>query len=471
MSSIDRRRLAAPLALILTAVVLAPCTVSAGERDYRTRRWKETWSWLATSPHDGIDAFDPVRHVAIGDDWHFSFGGSARVRFEADENRTLGASAVEDDELVRFRTFLHGELAHRDSFRWFWELRWSETWGSSRPVAPVFEDEPDVQNFFLEWTAGSRGDHPVTVRLGRQELLFGAQRLVSPLDWVSTRRTFDGLSVTIESPRSETVVFGTRPVAHEPHDIDSPLDDVLFAGVYGTFRPAPDHVVDLYAVWRDDSRDAFASEVLPGLSDQERRTFGTRWKWSVPRWAVETEWALQDGHVGADDVDAFFGTIVAERRWPEVAWKPALLVGLDVASGDEDPFDGQVETFDQLFPLGHAWFGHLDLVARQNVEAARLQVSVRPTPRTQWVAALHRFELAEERDALYDAGGAPIRRDATGKAGRDVATELDLLFAWKVNRHVSIAAELARWWSDDFVEATGSGDDAWFAWSAISFIF
>ena len=34
------------------------------------------------------------------------------------------------------------------------------------------------------------GGATVTLRGGRQDLLFGAQRLIGPLDWSNTRRTF-----------------------------------------------------------------------------------------------------------------------------------------------------------------------------------------------------------------------------------------------------------------------------------------
>ena len=54
---------------------------------------------------------------------------------------------------------------------------------------------------------------------------------------------------------------------------------------------------------------------------------------------------------------------------------------------------------------GHAYFGHLDLVARENVEAARLQVVVKPRKGVKWVTALHHFGLNEDVDALYSAGG------------------------------------------------------------------
>ena len=38
----------------------------------------------------------------------------------------------------------------------------------------------------------------------------------------------------------------------------------------------------------------------------------------------------------------------------------AFELGFDYASGDENPGDGDGETFDQLFPTGHTYFGFIE---------------------------------------------------------------------------------------------------------------
>jgi hypothetical protein len=49
-------------------------------------------------------------------------------------------------------------------------------------------------------------------RTGRQELLLGAERLVSPLDWANTRRTFDGYRATFKGSQNAVDLFFTNPV-------------------------------------------------------------------------------------------------------------------------------------------------------------------------------------------------------------------------------------------------------------------
>ena len=150
--------------------------------------------------------------------------------------------------------------------------------------------------------------------------------------------------------------------------------------------------------------------------------------------------------------------------WNRTPWKPSLNIGLDLASGDDDPTDGRNQTFDQLFPLAHAYLGHIDLVARQNIRVARLQFGLNPRKRFTCVLFYHWFELDSPRDALYNAGAIPIRRDPTGASGREVATELDVLWTWNFAKNHFVGAEIMRWWSGSFIEATGDPDDAWRAW-------
>ena len=52
---------------------------------------------------------------------------------------------------------------------------------------------------------------------------------------------------------------------------------------------------------------------------------------------------------------------------------------------------GDIALFDQLFPLGHAYFGIADLVARQNVIALSAGISLRPHPALQAELAFHHF--------------------------------------------------------------------------------
>ena len=86
--------------------------------------------------------------------------------------------------------------------------------------------------------------------------------------------------------------------------------------------------------------------------------------------------------------------------WTENQWKPRLWLGFDYGSGDSNPADDKLETFDQLFPLGHTYLGYIDIVGRQNIIDVSLGLDLKPTKKTGFKLAHHFFWRAESTDAL-----------------------------------------------------------------------
>jgi hypothetical protein len=75
-----------------------------------------------------------------------------------------------------------------------------------------FVDALDLQNGFADVVIPLRAKATLTVRGGRQELLFGSQRLVGPSDWSNVRRTFQGVSGNIRASSWEVTPFWTELV-------------------------------------------------------------------------------------------------------------------------------------------------------------------------------------------------------------------------------------------------------------------
>jgi hypothetical protein len=68
------------------------------------------------------------------------------------------------------------------------------------------------------------------------------------------------------------------------------------------------------------------------------------------------------------------------------------------------------------------------------------------------------FNLAQKKDALYNAGGKATRQDATGASGRHVGNELDALLIFKISRHASFHLGYMHFAPGDFIENTGTAE-------------
>lgn len=165
---------------------------------YQILRFNEDWSTLKGVDRSKTgDFWDLLKFIPITEDQNvwLSLGGQARERWEYFGQYLFGASSPEKSDgylLSRFR--LSADLHITPYFRMFAEGKSSLS--TDRDLlgerSNAFVDTLDLQNGFADVMIPIDNQASVTLRGGRQELLFGAQRLVGPSDYTNVRRTFDG---------------------------------------------------------------------------------------------------------------------------------------------------------------------------------------------------------------------------------------------------------------------------------------
>src|SRR6185503_19633481 len=84
-------------------------------------------------------------------------------------------------------------------------------------VAAPFKATIDLRMAYADLGAATGR---ATVRLGRQELVFGEQRLVGHVSWANAARTFDGARATIRSKKLVVDAFATSVVRILPDKWD-----------------------------------------------------------------------------------------------------------------------------------------------------------------------------------------------------------------------------------------------------------
>ncbi len=155
----------------------------------------------------------------------------------------------------------------------------------------------------------------------------------------------------------------------------------------------------------------------------------------------------------------------------DVPCTPRASIGYDYASGDGSPTDSSVGTFNQFFPLGHAYFGYIDVVGRQNIHAVHARGDFKPLDKLKVWVQFYSFWLDDGKDVLYNAGGAGIRRDVTGGSGNYVGSELDLAAKYQLDHHSAFLGGYSHFWPGAFVKGTGPNDAIDFFYVQYQFIF
>lgn len=435
----------------------APPKVLPGPK-YLNLRYDEDFSYLDGEPGSyRRDFFDPIKNIRFGDDWRLTLGGEFRFQMDSETNKAFGATEPANDTFQLYRFLVHADLKYRKLFRVF--VQGVEAFDEDRDLAfrPIDENHGDLQQLFFDLRFLGE-DSPWTVRVGRQELSYGGQRLVSPLEWANTRRRFDAVKVFTRYERWDLDLFYAKPVLVQREQSDRYDEDNDFYGVYATYKGVPRHGVDAYFFAVDNTGAPVNPNRRPG--DKSTYTLGSRFWGKTAGFDYEAEVAGQWGHWAGDDVCAMAVALDGGYTFSGRA-KPRIGAGFDWASGDRDPTDRNIETFDQLFPLGHKYFGYLDLVGRQNIVGPNINASFWPvTDKVQAAAAWHYFWLADDSDALYNAAGGVVRRDLTGRSGREAGNELDLTLAWKIEAHTSLLVGWSHFWDAGFIQNTGPSENS-----------
>jgi len=387
---------------------------------YKGVFYDNDFSYLDDPANEYCYLGDFMKRRRLWDSLMLDVGGEYRLRQHNEHILTR------NNNFLLQRTRVYGDLHVDDWFRTYIEAIDATSAWEDLPPRPTEENRFDALNLFgdARIISGGRGD--VWLRAGRQELLYGAQRLISPLDWSNTRRTFDGVKLFWRGESWDADAFWTRPVPasqhlNNDHNFDHPDPHEEFYGLYMTRKDWKNHKLDLYYL---------RLAKYDGLVPFQNHTLGSRWEGKHDAWLWEIEGGYQFGDYGVRDHSAGFYTLGAGRRLADVGWSPVLWVYYDWASGDRDPADSVHGTFNQLFPLGHKYLGWMDIVGRQNIEDWNFQLTLSPRPTVEFVLWWHVFHLQQARDALYDASGTAIRQDPTGAAGRDVGNEADLALRW-----------------------------------------
>lgn len=153
---------------------------------------------------------------------------------------------------------------------------------------------------------------------------------------------------------------------------------------------------------------------------------------------------------------------------------PRVGVSYDYGSGDNNPADGDIETFQNLFPTNHKFYGQMDAFSWQNVQDLELSVKFTPTKKLNARVAVHAFWLASNDDSWYRANGVTTVRPLTPAAraaGSYIGTEADLTLTYALSKNVNIEGGYSHFFAGDYLADTGASDDANFGYiqTTISF--
>jgi hypothetical protein len=409
------------------------------------------------------DIYYGAKRIPLGENWLFSTGGTAQIRSMHEHPSRLG---VRNNDYALAQILPYFDLWYQERFRVFAEMIYADSIASDLPPLTSDRTKVDFQNLFLEAKIMELGGKPVYARVGRQELTFGSQRMVSAPPWSNTRRTFNAARVYRQSDNWDLDAFWGQVVVPNVNKLDSVDNNQNFAGLWATYKGVKNQAVDLYYLFLDNTNKTAQGGV--NVAPDSVSTVGSRYHGDKNNWLWDVEGAYQFGSRGAENISSGMFSTGAGYHFKDQPLNPTFWLYYDYASGDKTPNSGTYNTYNQLYPFAHYYLGWLDVVGRQNIQDINMHLYLYPTKWITFWTQFHHFMLDSKTDNFYGEQSQSFRRDPSGRSGRTVGNELDFILNFHISAHSDLLAGYSKLYAGDYLKATSSatrtgGDsDLWY---------
>ena len=419
-------------------------------------------------------------------------GGQVRARYEFKDDIAvpgLSPQAVdfraqggEENSYLLLREKIHLGYTPADWVTGYVEARDSSAHWDSRQPSPE-SDVFDLNQAYIK--LGNPGEFPISVKVGRQELIYGDERLVGAFDWNNIGRVFDAAKLRFENEDLWVDAFVSRVIIPDDNNFNVSNDYDTFSGIYASSKTlVPCQETQLYFLARnvgDQSPNAIGENLpsfMRGASPRDIYTVGARVK-SLPGtlagWDYEAEMAGQFGdfQVSPTSPDlkqrAYAAHAAGGYTWTEAFGTPRVGLEYNFSSGDSNSKDGTHGTFDNLFPTNHKFYGFMDFFSWQNMHDLRLATSIKPVKNLTLTGDFHAMWLADTHDYFYQVNGAPRTTGGYGihpGAGNFVGTELDIVATYSLTSYASAQTGYGHFFVGEYVKNTlnpvgGATDANW----------
>jgi len=450
-----------PNAVYATVLAIVSSTLSIAQNspcpipEYKYLRADEDYGYLR-NPACRSEPLDALKYIPLksAPEWFVSLGGEIRENVEYFSNPRWSAK-LQDPAYLLQRYMAHSDLHLGERFRIFTQLK--SGLESNRAGGPrlIDEDKLDINQAFLDLTLYAGGKNSLILRTGRQELAFGSRRYISAREGPNVRQTFDGVRLAFSSDRWTVNILATKPVQSKLGIFDdAPDSSQTFWGLYAS-RPLTPAVtgfhLDLYYLGLDRKRARF----VQGTAREQRHSVGTRLWGKRSSWDEDFELIYQlgrfnDGAIQAWSVESETGYTFTSRPA-----RPRLALKADSASGDRNPNDKDLQTFNPLFPRG-LYHQLVDLNGHVNFIDLDPTLVLHPFARWSLTVDWDFFWRESVGDGLYGVGGFLIRQGSKSRA-RYVGSQPSLIGEWRVQRHLTAVFIYTHFTPGTFLKQTGPG--------------
>ena len=455
--------------MVATVVNAAPTVDRDGPPKYQKLRYEEDYGYLQ-DPRKRVDWFDPIKYVPLSEDGehYLSLGGLIRERYEYIHNPLWGQDQQDKHGVFLQRYMLHADVHVGAYVRVFGQLYSAIESGRRGGPSPVDEDKLDLHQAFLDIALPLGEGRTLTLRGGRQEMSYGSGRLIDVRQGPNVRRSFDGARALLRWRDWRIDGLVARPVRNEVEVFDNITDNSqALWGVYGMGKLATlsGASVDWYYLGFEDEE----AEYVQGRDHERRHSVGARLWGANGGWDYNFEALYQWGRFGRGHIRAWTVASDIGYTWNDVRSYPRVGLRADIASGDRDPNDPDLETFNPLFPRGN-YFNELANLGPRNFFDVHPFLTLEALQPLTLTADWNFYWRQSVEDGIYGPSGNLIR-SPEGSRSRYVGSAISLTADWQINRHLNLTTIYAHFFPGSFLRETGPAEPIDFIELTLSLTF
>jgi hypothetical protein len=365
--------------------------------EFKQLRYEEDYSHLQ---NDSLkNWYQKTKFIPIkkSEKSYLSMGGDIRYQYLFIKNENWDPGAKDDNGFIMTRYLFHTDFHAGKRFRAFGELQ--SSFVNSRPfLAAVENGSLDLHQAFVDIAVKQSPKTSLTLRVGRQEMLYGSQRLISVKDAPNTRQSFDGIKSILITGKSKIDVFYSHYVENKVETFDDQFSSgTKFWGVYVSRQSVPilEHI-DIYYLGIRKKESGFDD----GIGKEIRHTFGGRISGSKKNWKYDLEGIYQSGKFNKGRIDAWSVSLGTSYLLSKGKLRPEVGLKTELISGDRNYDDNKLQTLNPLFPQG-AYFGLAVGIGPVNLADFHPIFSIKPNKNTSLVID-HAFIWRYSRnDGIY----------------------------------------------------------------------
>jgi hypothetical protein len=421
------------------------------DRSFQFLRYNENFGFLS-DPTLRVSPYAQMKYIPLSDDPldFLTLGGDDREKVESYQHPTFGKTGLTQDTTYEHRLLIHANL-ELDSFRAFIEFGNENEEGRLPKALPTDTDRFDLQQAFLDYNT-SFGPGHLTLRAGREELLFGEGLLIGPRDAPNIRQDWDGFRAMFQQADLKLDLFAVRPVNNLTGIFDDETSSTqALWGAYTTVHPeaiAP-VALDLYAFGFENSSYTLSD----GTGADHRATLGVRGYGTLGRFDVVIEAIGQTGSFDKRNVLAY--AFHSELGFTESGvWSsPRLGLRVDDISGNRNRGSGTEGSFNPISPnLSYSTEAAIESAC--NLRQVGMTLGITPIPAVSVSYEYEGLWRDSTQDAFYIAPQIPLFQPH-GENQRFSGTEQQIYGSWRINPFLQLKGALVHFEPGAFITSSG----------------